>query len=151
MWCPCCMISSVLESSTKFSLVSWSVLWLYHQVTDVTMWLINPNPSYSKNRKNRKINQNEKKNEKKNKISQVHLFRSWHKTAIVILDASNKVTMSIAHIHVYNFLVIKTIHYVINVISTEAELFAIRYKLNQVIQLTNINISISLSSLTLFM
>jgi len=48
----CCMTSLVLEPSTPFSQVSWSVLWLCHQiVTDVTMWLINPNLSCSKNRK----------------------------------------------------------------------------------------------------
>jgi len=52
MWYSCCMMSSVLKSSTKFSQVSWSVLWLHHQVvTDVTSWLINLNPSCSKNRK----------------------------------------------------------------------------------------------------
>ena len=50
------------ESSTPFSQVLWSVLWLHHQlVTDVTAWLIKPNPSCSKNRK-------EKKKKKKNKI-----------------------------------------------------------------------------------
>ena len=52
MWCLYCMTLSVLESSTKFSQVLWSVLWLCHQVvTDVTVWPINPNPSCSKNRK----------------------------------------------------------------------------------------------------
>ena len=51
MWYPCCMTSFILKSSTKFSQVLWSVLWLCHQVTDVTMWPINPNPSCSKNRK----------------------------------------------------------------------------------------------------
>ena len=49
MWCLCCMTSSVLESSTKFSQVSWSVLWLCHQVTDMIVWPINSNPIYSKN------------------------------------------------------------------------------------------------------
>ena len=34
LWYPCCMILSVLESSTKFSQVPWSVLWLCHQVID---------------------------------------------------------------------------------------------------------------------
>ena len=41
----------ILESSTPFSWVPWLVLWLRHQlVTDVTAWLIDPNPSCSKNR-----------------------------------------------------------------------------------------------------
>jgi len=40
------------EPFTPFSWVPWSVLWLHHQfVTDVTAWLITPNPSCSKNRK----------------------------------------------------------------------------------------------------
>ena len=51
MWCPCYMMLFVLKSSTKFSWVLWSVLWLCYQVTVVTAWPINPNPSYSKNRK----------------------------------------------------------------------------------------------------
>jgi len=34
------------EPSTSFPYVSWSVLWLRHQVViDVTAWPINPNPS----------------------------------------------------------------------------------------------------------
>ena len=42
----------ILESSTPFFWVLWLVLWLRHQlVTDVTAWLITPNPSCSKNRK----------------------------------------------------------------------------------------------------
>ena len=54
---PVCVIHAIwchfiLVSSTSFSQVPWSVLWLRHQfVTDVTAWLINPNPSCSKNRK----------------------------------------------------------------------------------------------------
>jgi len=50
----CCMTSFVLEPSTPFSQVSWSMLWPHHQiVTDVTVWPItsNPNRSCSKNRK----------------------------------------------------------------------------------------------------
>ena len=62
------------------------------------------------------------------------------KTAIVILDASikNKVSMSITHIYVHNFPVVKTIYHTINITFTEAELFAIKCGLNQAIQLTNI-------------
>ena len=51
------------EPSTLFFQVLWSVLWLHHQlVTDVTAWLINPNLSCSKNRKEKK------KEEKWNKV-----------------------------------------------------------------------------------
>ena len=49
------------------------------------------------------------------------------KIAIVVSDASikNQVTTSIAHIHIHDSPVIKTIHHAINVTSTEAKLFAI--------------------------
>jgi len=62
------------------------------------------------------------------------------KTAVVVLDMSikNQVAMSITYIHVYETLVVKMIHHAINVISTEAKLFTIRYGLNQATQLTNI-------------
>jgi len=62
------------------------------------------------------------------------------KMAIVILDTSikNQVAISITHVHIHDFPVIKTIHHAVNVTSTEAELFAIRCGLNQAIQLTNI-------------
>ena len=60
------------------------------------------------------------------------------KTAFVVLDTSikNQVAMSITHIHVYETLVVKVIHHAINVTSTEAKLFTIRYGLNQATQLT---------------
>ena len=62
------------------------------------------------------------------------------KTIVVVSDISikNKVTMSIAHIHVYDSSVVKTIHHAINVISTEVKLFVIKCGLNQVTQMTNI-------------
>jgi len=62
------------------------------------------------------------------------------KMAVVISDTSikNQVAISIAHIYTYDSLVIKTIHYAINITSTEIELFAIRYRVNQAIWLTNI-------------
>ena len=53
-------------------------------------------------------------------------------------DASikNQVTMSITHIHIYNTPIVKIIHHTINITSTEAELFVIRYGLSQTTQLT---------------
>jgi len=79
--CPCCMMSLVLEPSTKFSYVSWSVLWLYHQVvTDVTAWHINPNPSCSKNRKYKNKSKRQIKMKEK-KISWVHFLWSWQVTS----------------------------------------------------------------------
>jgi len=60
----------VPEPSTSFFYVSWSVLWLRHQVvTDVTVLLITPNLSCSKNRKlKRKMKRKRNKNERENKI-----------------------------------------------------------------------------------
>jgi len=62
------------------------------------------------------------------------------KMAVVISDASikNQVTTSITHMYTHDSPIVKTIHYTVNVTSTEAELFAIRCRLNQAIWLTNI-------------
>ena len=53
--------------------------------------------------------------------------------ALVVSDASikNQVATSIAHVHIHNKQDIKTIYHVVNVMTTEAELFAIRYGINQ--------------------
>ena len=52
---------------------------------------------------------------------------------LVITDANikNNVAISIAHIHIYNRPVFKTLHHTVNVNSIEAELFAIRCSINQ--------------------
>ena len=54
-------------------------------------------------------------------------------SSIVVSNASikNLVTTSILHIYMHNKPIIKTIHYTINVTSTEAELFAIHCVINQ--------------------
>jgi len=59
---------------------------------------------------------------------------------IVISDASikNQVAISVLYIHIHDSPVIKTIHYVVNVMSMEAELFALRYSIKQAIHLPNI-------------
>jgi len=53
--------------------------------------------------------------------------------ALVITDASvkNSVAMSISHIHVHNKPVVKTLYYVVNIISTEVEFFALHCVINQ--------------------
>ena len=55
--------------------------------------------------------------------------------SIVIFDVSikNHVVTSISHIHMHNKPIIKMIHCVINVTSTEAELFTIYYSTNQAV------------------
>ena len=57
-----------------------------------------------------------------------------HSTIIVSdMSIKNNVVTLIAHIYSYNLPVIKMIHYATNIISTEAELFAIRCGINQAV------------------
>ena len=55
------------------------------------------------------------------------------------MSIKNQVVTLIAYIYVHNNLAIKTLHHAVNIISTKAELFAIRYSINQATQLANIN------------
>ena len=77
--------------------------------------------------------------QKLNNIFKDSLYDS--KSIIVISDASikNNAATSIAHIHSDQNIVAKTIHHTVNITSTEAELFAIRCGINQVIQVTDIS------------
>ena len=54
-------------------------------------------------------------------------------TALVITNASikNNITTSISHIHSANHPLIKTVHHAMFITSMEAELFTIRYGINQ--------------------
>ena len=51
----------------------------------------------------------------------------------------NQVITSILHVHIYNRPVIETLYYTVNITSMEAELFAIRYNINQATNLMSIN------------
>jgi len=61
--------------------------------------------------------------------------------ALIITDTSvkNNIVTSISHTHIYNRPVMKTLHHVVNVMSTEAELFTIRCGINQATNLNNIS------------
>ena len=63
------------------------------------------------------------------------------KIVVVVSDASikNQIAISITHVHSFRNPIIKTLHHVVNVTTTEAELFAIECGINQAIQITNIN------------
>ena len=63
------------------------------------------------------------------------------RTIIIISDASikNNIATSISHVCSSPNILAKTIHHTINIITTEAELFAIEYKINHVSYLQNIN------------
>jgi len=54
-------------------------------------------------------------------------------TAIVVTDASikNNIATLILHIHTYDNPITKTVYHAVHIISTEAELFAMRYSINQ--------------------
>jgi len=62
------------------------------------------------------------------------------KTIVVISNTSikNNITMFIAYVHLKSNIVTKTIHHAVNVTSTKAELFAIRCRINQVVQVTDV-------------
>jgi len=55
--------------------------------------------------------------------------------ALIIMDTSikNNIATFISHMHIHNKPITKTLHNAVNVISTEAELFAIRCGINQAI------------------
>jgi len=62
------------------------------------------------------------------------------KSVVIVSDANikNNVTISIAHVHSLLNPVKKTVHHAVNIMSTEAELFAIRCDINQTIQIPNV-------------
>ena len=68
---------------------------------------------------------------------------------VVITDTSikNHVATLIAHIYSHYNPIIKTIHYAINIITTKAELFAIRYNINQATHLPNSNCIVVITDL----
>lgn len=61
--------------------------------------------------------------------------------AFMITDTSvkNNVATSIAHLHVYNLPIVKTLHHAVNITSTKAEFFTIRCGINQAMCLQNIS------------
>ena len=66
---------------------------------------------------------------------------SSHHTALVITDVSIKhdITTSISHVHIANHLLTKPVHHAVFVTSMEAELFTIRYSINQACSKENIS------------
>ena len=59
-------------------------------------------------------------------------------TVVVVSDTSikNNIAMLITHIHSFNSSLKKTLYHTINITTMEAELFAIRYRINQAIQIS---------------
>ena len=82
--------------------------------------------------------------DKHKKGKKVHIWKLNNLTLQVsgdskIASIKNQVATLIVHIYVHNNPVIKTLHYVVNITFTRAELFTIRYCINQATQLANIN------------
>ena len=61
--------------------------------------------------------------------------------ALIVTDASTKSNMatSIAHIYICDKTIVKTLHYMLNVTSTKAELFAIKCSINQATNIQDIS------------
>jgi len=61
--------------------------------------------------------------------------------ALVITNASikNNVATSIAHIHIHNKPIIKTLHHAVNITSTKAKLFSMKYGINQATNIQGIS------------
>ena len=55
------------------------------------------------------------------------------------MSIKNNVASSISHIYSFSNLLKKTIYHTVNVIPTEAELFAIRYSINQAVQVQHVS------------
>lgn len=60
---------------------------------------------------------------------------------LVVTDASikNNMATSIAHIHICDKPIIKTLHYVMKITSTKAEFFFIRYNINKAVNIPGIS------------
>jgi len=63
------------------------------------------------------------------------------KTVIVITDTNikNNIASSISYVYFFNNLLKKTLYHIVNIISMEAELFAIRYRINQAVQIQDVS------------
>jgi len=85
---------------------------------------------------------NEKINFQLHKLDNI-IFKASSNNSLAIVfsntNIKNNIIIFVAHVYLYNSLVRKTIHHVINIISTEAELFTIRYGINQAIQISEIS------------
>jgi len=75
-------------------------------------------------------------------LNEVAIMSSLDYLYVLIISDSgikNNVAISIAYIHICNRPIVKIIHYTANIISTEAVLFAIRYSINQAVNLPGIS------------
>ena len=112
-------------------------------------WLINIFPShFSLHSTNRQSDKSIKIH-----IHNLNNISLWVSTdlryTLIISNANikNQVATSIVHIHIHDRPIIKTIYHAVNITSTKAKLFALRYGINQTTNLPNIKKSSSLQTL----
>jgi len=67
------------------------------------------------------------------------LLESSHTLMITDASIKNNITTSIAHIHIHNKDIIKTIYHTVNVLFSEAKLFVIKYSINQTTNILGIS------------
>ena len=87
------------------------------------------------------VNKKGKNNIYAQKLDDLVLQNSLSSSALVVTDASIKhnIATSVAHVHQANSLLIKTVHHAVFITSSEAELFAMRYGINQACNKDNIS------------
>ena len=67
------------------------------------------------------------------------LLESSHTLMITDASIKNNVATSIAHIHIHNKDIIKTIYHTVNVLFSEAKLFVIKCSINQATNILGIS------------
>ena len=87
------------------------------------------------------VNKKGKENNRAQELDNLVLHNSASSTTLVVTDASikNDIVTSVAHIHQTNVPLIKTVHHAVFVTSSEAELFAMRCRINQACSKDNIS------------
>ena len=90
------------------------------------------------------VNKNEKEINKihTQELDEMVLHNSSLPNSVLVItnaNIKNDIAMSISHIHSANWPLIKTVHHTLFVTSTETELFAIRYGINQACSIENVS------------
>jgi len=87
------------------------------------------------------VNKKEKDNICVQELNDLVLQNSLSSTVLVVTDASikNNIATSVAHVYQTNSPLIKTVHHAVFVISSEVELFTMRYGINQAYNKDNIS------------
>jgi len=87
------------------------------------------------------VNKKEKDNIRVQKLNDLVLQNSISSTALIVTNANikNDIATSVAHIHQTNSPLIKTVHHAMFITSSEVELFAMRYGINQACNKDNVS------------